>query len=152
MAGSVNSVTLVGNLGKDPEFRTLNNGDSVCNLSVATSDSWKNRDGERQTRTEWNRVTVWGNGLVDAIGQYLHKGSKVMIHNAKLQTRKWQDQSGNDRYSTDIVVQGFGSQVIFLDSRSDNAGEPQRQQQSGGTHSAYQGDKDPVPFDDDVPF
>jgi len=134
MAGSLNKATIIGHLGRDPEIRSTQTGDKVCNLSVATSESWKSKHtGERQEKTEWHRCTVWGDGLVDAIGKYLHKGSKIFLE-GKIETRKWQDQSGNDRYSTEIIVQGFGGKIIFLDSA-----KSQDQQSSGGTQSAYQG-------------
>lgn len=122
MAGSVNKVILVGNLGNDPEVRNLPNGGKVVNLSVATSESWKDRNtGERRERTEWHRVVIFSEGLTRVAEQYLRKGSKVYIE-GQLQTRKWQDQSGQDKYSTEVVLQGFNSNLTLLDGRGDNSG------------------------------
>lgn len=122
MAGSVNKVILVGNLGRDPEVRTFQNGGKVCNLRIATSETWKDRNtGERRERTEWHTVAIFQEGLVRVCEQYLRKGSKVYLE-GKLQTRKWQDQSGNDRYSTEVVLQGFDGTLIMLDGRSGGGG------------------------------
>ncbi|MFZ7090693.1 single-stranded DNA-binding protein [Primorskyibacter sp. 2E233] len=119
MAGSVNKVILVGNLGRDPEVRTFQNGGKVCNLRIATSENWKDRNtGERREKTEWHTVAIFQEGLVRVAEQYLRKGSKVYIE-GQLQTRKWQDQTGNDRYSTEIVLQGFGGTLVMLDGRSE---------------------------------
>ena len=116
MAGSVNKVILVGNLGRDPESRTFQNGGKVVNLRIATSESWKDRNtGERKEKTEWHSVAIFNEGLANVAERYLRKGSKVYIE-GQLQTRKWQDQSGNDRYSTEIVLQGFNSVLTMLDS------------------------------------
>jgi single-strand DNA-binding protein len=116
MAGSVNKVILVGNLGADPDIRRTQDGRAICNLSVATSESWKDKNtGERKERTEWHRVVVFNEGLCRVVEQYLHKGSKVYIE-GQLQTRKWQDQSGQDRFSTEIVLQGFNATLTMLDS------------------------------------
>ena len=119
MAG-VNKVILVGNLGADPEARSLNNGGEVVNMRVATSESWKDRDGNRQERTEWHRVVIFNENLCRIAEQYLKKGSKVYIE-GQLQTRKWQDQSGQDRYSTEVVLQGFRGELTLLD-RSGGSG------------------------------
>jgi single-strand DNA-binding protein len=122
MAGSVNKVILVGNLGRDPEIRRLNNGDPVCNLSVATSESWRDKQsGERKEKTEWHRVVIFNPNLCDVAEKYLKKGSKVYLE-GQLQTRKWQDQSGQDKYSTEVVLQGFNSALTMLDGRSGGAG------------------------------
>ncbi len=122
MAGSVNKVILIGNLGRDPEVRTFQNGGKVCNLRIATSENWKDRNtGERRERTEWHSVAIFNEGLVRVAEQYLRKGSKVYIE-GQLQTRKWQDQSGNDRYSTEVVLQGFGSTLTMLDGRGEGGG------------------------------
>ncbi|MFD1252245.1 MULTISPECIES: single-stranded DNA-binding protein [Devosia] len=122
MAGSVNKVILVGNLGNDPEVRNLPNGGKVVNLSIATSESWKDRNtGERREKTEWHRVVIFSEGLVRVAESYLRKGSKVYIE-GQLQTRKWQDQSGQDKYSTEVVLQGFNSNLTLLDGRGDGAG------------------------------
>lgn len=117
MAGSVNKVILIGNLGRDPEVRSFQNGGKVCNLRIATSETWKDRNtGERREKTEWHTVAIFQEGLVRIAEQYLKKGSKVYIE-GQLQTRKWQDQSGADRYSTEVVLQGFGGTLTMLDGR-----------------------------------
>ncbi|MEP3636328.1 MAG: single-stranded DNA-binding protein [Paracoccaceae bacterium] len=122
MAGSVNKVILIGNLGRDPEVRTFQNGGKVCNLRIATSENWKDRNtGERRERTEWHSVAIFQEGLVRIAEQYLRKGSKVYIE-GQLQTRKWQDQSGQDRYSTEVVLQGFGGTLTMLDGRDGQSG------------------------------
>lgn len=122
MAGSVNKVILVGNLGRDPEVRTFQNGGKVCNLRIATSENWKDRNtGERRERTEWHSVAIFSEGLVRVAEQYLRKGSKVYLE-GQLQTRKWQDQSGQDRYSTEVVLQGFGATLVMLDGRGEGGG------------------------------
>ncbi|MDZ7894363.1 MAG: single-stranded DNA-binding protein [Sphingobium sp.] len=115
MAGSVNKVILVGNLGADPEVRSFQNGGRVCNIRIATSENWNDRQsGERKERTEWHSVAIYSDGLVGVAEKYLRKGSKVYIE-GKLQTRKWQDQQGNDRYSTEVVLQGPGAVMTMLD-------------------------------------
>jgi single-strand DNA-binding protein len=130
MAGSVNKVILVGNLGQDPEIRQTQDGRPIANLSIATSDSWKDKNsGERRERTEWHRVVIFSEGLCRVVENYLKKGSKVYIEGA-LQTRKWQDKSGQDRYSTEVVLQGFGSTLTMLDGRSDSGGGMQDKGQS----------------------
>jgi single-strand DNA-binding protein len=118
MAGSVNKVILIGNLGRDPEVRSFQNGGKVCNLRIATSETWKDRNtGERREKTEWHSVAIFQEGLVRIAEQYLKKGSKVYIE-GQLQTRKWQDQSGADRYSTEVVLQGFNGTLTMLDGPS----------------------------------
>ncbi|OWU77089.1 single-stranded DNA-binding protein [Phaeobacter sp. 22II1-1F12B] len=135
MAGSVNKVILIGNLGRDPEVRTFQNGGKVCNLRIATSENWKDRNtGERRERTEWHSVAIFNEGLVRVAEQYLRKGSKVYIE-GQLQTRKWQDQSGQDRYSTEVVLQGFGSTLTMLDGRDGGSG-------GGGGGGGYGGGYD----------
>jgi single-strand DNA-binding protein len=132
MAGSVNKVILIGNLGRDPEVRTFSNGNKVCNLRIATSENWKDRNtGERRERTEWHSVAIFSEGLVRVAEQYLRKGSKVYIE-GQLQTRKWQDQSGQDKYSTEVVLQGFGSTLTMLDGRDGGGG-------GGGQSGGYGG-------------
>ena len=122
MAGSVNKVILVGNLGADPEIRRTQDGRPIANFSVATSESWRDKaTGERRERTEWHRVVVFNEGLCKVIESYLRKGSKVYLEGA-LQTRKWQDQSGVDKYTTEVVLQGFNSTLTMLDSRADSSG------------------------------
>ncbi len=122
MAGSVNKVIIIGNLGRDPEVRSFQNGGKVCNLRIATSETWKDKNtGERRERTEWHSVAIFQEGLVRIAEQYLRKGSKVYIE-GKLQTRKWQDQSGQDRYTTEIVLQGFDGVMTMLDGRDGGGG------------------------------
>lgn len=148
MAGGINKVIIVGNLGADPEVRTFNNGGKVCNLRIATSESWKDKNsGERKEKTEWHSVAIFSEGLAGVAEKYLRKGSKVYIE-GKLQTRKWQDQSGNDRYSTEIVLQGFDGKLEMLDSRqgggqggggNDGWGGGQSGGQGGGQGGGGQG-------------
>ena len=122
MAGSLNKVMLIGNLGADPEIRSFQNGGKVANLRIATSETWKDRNtGERQERTEWHTVAIFSEGLVGVVERYLRKGSKVYIE-GQLQTRKWQDQSGNDRYSTEVVIRGLGGTLTMLDGASGGGG------------------------------
>ena len=117
MAGSVNKVILIGNLGADPEIRRTQDGRPIANLRIATSETWRDREsGERKERTEWHRVVIFSEGLCKVAEQYLRKGSKVYVE-GQLQTRKWQDQQGQDRYSTEVVLQGFSSQLTMLDGR-----------------------------------
>ncbi|KZK98505.1 MULTISPECIES: single-stranded DNA-binding protein [unclassified Pseudovibrio] len=132
MAGSVNKVILVGNLGADPEIRRTQDGRPIVNLRIATSESWRDRNsGERRERTEWHRVVVFNEGLAKVAEQFLRKGSKVYIE-GQLQTRKWQDQSGQDKYSTEIVLQGFNSTLTMLDGRGEGGGAGGQGGQSGG--------------------
>ena len=161
MAGSVNKVILVGNLGRDPEVRSFQNGGKVCNLRIATSENWKDRNtGERRERTEWHSVAIFSEGLVRVCEQYLRKGSKVYIE-GQLQTRKWQDQSGNDRYSTEVVLQGFNGTLIMLDGRNESGGGGYGGGSGGGYDSGPQGggygggSSGPGPsgdMDDEIPF
>ena len=163
MAG-VNKVILVGNLGADPEARSLNNGGEVVNIRVATSETWKDRDGNRQERTEWHNVVIFNENLGRVAKSYLRKGSKVYLE-GQLQTRKWQDQSGNDKYTTEVVLQKFRGELVLLDSRGEGGGS------SGGFGGGGYGDdfggsssggsqrqQRPAPaafdtdLDDDVPF
>ena len=158
MAG-VNKVILVGNLGQDPEARTFSNGGEVVNLRVATSESWKDRDGNRQERTEWHSVAIFNENLGRVAKNYLKKGSKVYLE-GQLQTRKWQDQSGNDRYTTEIVLQKFRGELVLLDSREGGSGGGGGGSYSddfgGGGGSKPQQRPQPAAFDsdldDDVPF
>ncbi|MEN0116650.1 MAG: single-stranded DNA-binding protein [Agrobacterium cavarae] len=122
MAGSVNKVILVGNVGADPEIRRTQDGRPIANLRIATSESWRDRNsGERKEKTEWHTVVVFNEGLCKVVEQYVKKGAKLYIEGA-LQTRKWQDQNGNDRYSTEIVLQGFNSTLTMLDGRGEGGG------------------------------
>ena len=122
MAGSVNKVILIGNLGKDPEVRRMQDGRPIVNLSVATSDTWRDKaTGERRERTEWHRVVIFNEGLCRVAEQYLKKGSKVYLEGS-LQTRKWTDKDGNDKYTTEVVLQGFNSTLTMLDGRGGGGG------------------------------
>ena len=162
MAG-VNKVILVGNLGADPEARSLNNGGEVVNLRVATSESWKDRDGNRQERTEWHQVVIWNENLGRVAKNYLRKGSKVYLE-GQLQTRKWQDQNGQDKYTTEVVLQRFRGELVLLDPREGGGGGNYGGGQSsggygggsGGGGSQPQSRPQPATFDndldDDVPF
>ena len=146
MAGSVNRVTLIGNLGADPEVRAFSNGNKVCNIRLATSEQWKDKaTGEKRERTEWHTVAIFQEGLVRVAEQYLKKGSKVYIE-GKLQTRKWQDQSGADRYSTEVVLQGFDGKLVMLDGRASGDGGGYS---GGGSQSSQPA---PPPVDDEIPF
>ena len=162
---SVNKVILVGNLGKDPESRTFQNGGKVVSFSVATSENWKDRtSGERKEKTEWHNVSIFSEGLARVAEQYLRKGSKVYLE-GQLETRKWQDQSGNDRYSTDVVLRQFNSAMVLLDSRGEGGGgsrggggdygDDMAGASSGGgarTQSRPQPAAFDTDLDDDVPF
>ena len=131
MAGSVNKVILIGNLGADPEVRAFPSGGRVCNLRLATSENWKDRDsGERRERTEWHRVTIYSDPLIRIAEQYLRKGSKIYVE-GQIETRKWQDQSGQDRFSTEVVLRPFRSELTMLDGRSDGGGS------GGGSGGGY---------------
>ncbi|MBL8571656.1 MAG: single-stranded DNA-binding protein [Phreatobacter sp.] len=122
MAGSVNKVILVGNLGRDPEVRRLNNGEQVCNLRLATTETWRDKaSGERKERTEWHQVVIFNENLVRVAEQYLKKGSKVYVE-GQLQTRKWTDQQGAEKYSTEVVLQRFRGEMVLLDSRGGGGG------------------------------
>ena len=158
MAG-VNKVILVGNLGDDPEVRSLNNGGEVVNLRVATSENWKDRDGNRQERTEWHRVVIFNENLGRVAKSYLRKGSKVYLE-GQIQTRKWTDQSGQDRYTTEVVLQRFRGELVLLDRR-DGGGAGEEYGDSFGGSSDFGGaarrPAQPQPafdteLDDDVPF
>ena len=136
MAGSVNKVILVGNLGTDPEVRTFQNGGKVCNLSIATSETWKDRNtGERQERTEWHRVAIFNEALAGVAEQYLRKGSKVYIE-GQLQTRKWQDQTGQDKYTTEVVLRPYRGEMTMLGGQGEGGGGGYG---SGGGHSGGSG-------------
>lgn len=163
MAGSLNKVELIGNLGQDPEIRYMQNGGAVANLSIATTESWKDKTtGEKKEQTEWHRVVIFGK-LAEIAGEYLRKGSKVFIEGS-LRTRKWQDQQGVDRYTTEINV-GMNGRMLMLSAANDNqqggsqqqprqqysgGGQPQRPQQ--GSQSKPAGNEPPMDFDDDIPF
>lgn len=145
MAG-LNKVMLIGNLGADPEIRSFSNGGKVANLRLATSETWKDRDGQRQERTEWHTVAIFSEGLVGIVERYLKKGSKVFIE-GQLQTRKWQDQSGADRYSTEVVLRGFNGTLTMLDGRnSDSTPAPSSSSPPDDGSPNYDD------LDDDIPF
>jgi len=158
MAGSVNKVILVGNLGRDPEIRHTQDGNPVVNLSLATSENWKDRaTGERRERTEWHRIVIFDEHLARVAEQYLRKGSKVYLE-GQLQTRKWQDQSGQDRYTTEIVLGRFRSVLTMLDSRRDAAAEeagaaaPPFESGSRGSPASSSSAAAGADFDDEIPF
>lgn len=143
MAGSVNKVILVGNLGADPEIRRTQDGRPIANLRIATSESWRDRNtGERREKTEWHRVVIYNEGLSGIAENYLRKGSKIYLE-GQLQTRKWQDQSGQDRYSTEIVLQAFNSTLTILDSPQGQTNQDQGSEDPGGFGG---------PADDEIPF
>ncbi|GGX46481.1 hypothetical protein GCM10007385_12570 [Tateyamaria omphalii] len=167
MAGSVNKVILIGNLGRDPEVRTFQNGGKVCNLRIATSETWKDRNtGERKERTEWHSVAIFSEPLARVAEQYLRKGSKVYLE-GQLETRKWQDQSGQDRYSTEVVLRPYTSTLTMLDGRGEGGGGGNFGGGGGGGQMGYD-DRDggyggggsssqpsPAPsrdLDDEIPF
>ena len=166
MAGSVNKVIIIGNLGNDPEIRTFQNGGKVCNLSIATSETWKDRNsGERRERTEWHRIAIFSEPLVRVAEQYLRKGSKVYIE-GQLETRKWQDQSGQDKYSTEVVLRPYRSELTMLDGRNDGGSGGGGYGGGGGSSADSMGYDDrggsmgggggsPAPsrdLDDEIPF
>jgi single-strand DNA-binding protein len=163
MAGSVNKVILVGNLGKDPEIRRTQDGRPIANLSVATSEQWRDKaTGERKEKTEWHRVVIFSEGLAKVAEQYLKKGAKVYIE-GQLQTRKWTDQAGVEKYSTEVVLQGFNSNLTMLEGRSGGAGggggfsdEPSNDFSSPAPRRAVAaaggGGRGNSDMDDDIPF
>ena len=162
MAGSVNKVILVGNLGRDPEVRTFQNGGKVCNLRIATSENWKDRNtGERREKTEWHSVAIFSEPLARIAEQYLKKGSKVYIE-GQLETRKWQDQSGQDRYSTEVVLRPYKGELTLLDGRGEGGGGGGGDDDGGygGSDGGYEdrggnrGGRSPATqdLDDEIPF
>ena len=158
MAGSVNKVILVGNLGAEPEIRHTQDGRPIANLRVATNETWKDRNtGERRERTEWHRVVIFSEGLCKIAEQYLHKGSKIYLE-GQLQTRKWEDQAGNERYSTEVVLQGFNSTLQMLDARGGDSFGDQRSSGDFGQSSPMDrgGSRNNSDFsqelDDEIPF
>ena len=156
MAGSVNKVILVGNLGRDPEIRTLNSGDRVANLNVATSETWRDKSsGERKEKTEWHRVVIFNENLVKVAENYLKKGSKVYIE-GQLATRKY-EQNGDEKYSTEIVLQRFRGELTMLDGRGEGGGASSGGDDygdfgGGGGPARMSGPKQDFPLDDDIPF
>ena len=161
MAGSLNRVMLIGNLGQEPDIRSMQNGGRVCNLSIATSENWKDRNtGERKEKTEWHRVVVFNEGLVGVIENYVKKGSKVFIE-GQLETRKWQNKDGVDQYTTEIVIKNFNGGLTMLDGRNDNQGggggyQQNRPAQAANNDGGAQQQSNAAPvhgdFEDDIPF
>ena len=157
MAGSVNKVILVGNLGKDPEIRTLNSGDRVANLRIATSENWRDKaTGERKEKTEWHSVVIFNENIVKVAEQYLKKGSSVYIEGS-LQTRKWTDQAGVEKYSTEVVLQKFRGELTMLGGRGDSSGASGGDDYSaasfgGGGLAKASGPKESFELDDEIPF
>ncbi|MFL2826596.1 MAG: single-stranded DNA-binding protein [Paracoccaceae bacterium] len=150
MAGSVNKVILIGNLGRDPEVRTFQNGGKVCNFSIATSETWKDRNsGERQERTNWHNIAIFNENLAQIAEQYLRKGSKVYVE-GQLETRKWQDQAGNDRYTTEVVLRNFRGELTLLDGRSENNNSNFSETASIGDESSDKVLTNDI--DDEIPF
>ena len=155
MAGSVNKVILIGNLGRDPEVRSMQNGNKVANLSLATSENWKDKNtGERKEKTEWHRVVIFGN-LADIAERYLKKGSKVYI-SGQLQTRKWPDKDGQDKYTTEVVLQGYGGELTMLDGRGDSGGggggQGASEPSGGGDGGGWDAGPSGGDMDDEIPF
>jgi single-strand DNA-binding protein len=152
MAGSVNKVILVGNLGRDPEVRQTQDGNPIVNLSLATSENWRDKaTGERRERTEWHRVVIFNERLADVAQKYLRKGSKVYIE-GQLQTRKWTDQDGRDRYSTEVVLQRFRGELTMLDSRNDGGGGGGGDYGGGGSGGPPPASGGGGDLDDEIPF
>ncbi|MFP4097546.1 MAG: single-stranded DNA-binding protein [Alphaproteobacteria bacterium] len=159
MAGSVNKVIIIGNLGADPDIRTMQSGDKVVNLSIATSENWKDKQtGERRERTEWHRVVVFNKGLVGICENYLRKGSKVYVE-GQLETRKWQDQKGNDKYTTEVVLRPYRGEITMLDSKGGGAGGGSFADSGGGASfdsapagNAQGGVAPSDSMDDEIPF
>ena len=158
MAGSVNKVILLGNLGRDPEIRSMQSGSKMATFSIATSKRWRDKNTQEQRdKTSWHNIVVFGDGLVDIVEKYVKKGSKIYVE-GELQTRKWQDQDGNDRYSTEVVLQGFNSNLTLLDSR--NANNSIEEDQAINTDQTTSNFKNPTSSknsdssesDDDIPF
>ena len=164
MAGSLNKVIIIGNLGRDPEIRDFANGGKVCNLRIATSETWKDKNsGERRERTEWHTVAIFSEGLVNVCKSYLKKGSKIYIE-GQLETRKWQDQNGVDKYTTEVVLRPYRSELLMLDGRSGGesgggGGDSYQNDQSGhsdnqsaGGNSGDSSAKGEQYMDDEIPF
>jgi len=152
MAGSVNKVILIGNLGKDPEIRTTQDGKEIVNLVIATSDSWRDKSsGERRERTEWHRVVIFNDGLVGIVKRFLHKGSKVYIEGA-LQTRRWTDQGGIERYTTEIILQGYNAQLTLMDKSSGGEEGGYSGAPAASSKPQSQSHSSDMELDDEIPF
>ena len=155
MAGSINKVIILGNLGKDPEVRTFPNGGKVCNFPVATSENWQDKSsGERQERTQWHNVSILSEPIVNIAENYLNKGSKVYIE-GQLETRKWQDNEGNDRYSTEVVLRPYKGQLVLVDSRSEISNQNNNQKMNDDLNLKSNNENSEIPpiiEDDEIPF
>ena len=152
MAGSVNKVILIGNLGRDPEIRSTQDGREIANLAIATSESWKDKSsGERKEKTEWHRVVIFNDGLVGVVKNYVKKGSKVYIEGA-LQTRKWTNKDGQEQYSTEIVLQGFGGVLTMLDGPKSGSSEGSSYSAPSYSSSSAPAQNKPELLDDEIPF
>ena len=152
MAGSLNKVTLIGNIGRDPEIRSLQDGREVANLSVATSESWKDKStGEKKERTEWHRVVVFSQPLIGLIKNYITKGSKLYIEGS-LQTRKWSDQSGVERYTTEVVLQAYGGSLVMLDNKGSNENYSDSSSASSQGSATGTDGYQVQDMDDEIPF
>ena len=155
MAGSINKVIILGNLGKDPEVRTFPNGGKVCNFPVATSENWQDKSsGERQERTQWHNVSILSEPIVNIAENYLNKGSKVYIE-GQIETRKWQDNEGNDRYSTEVVLRPYKGQLILVDSRSEISNQNNNQKMNDDLNLKSNNENSEIPpiiEDDEIPF
>jgi len=163
MAGSVNKVILVGNVGKDPETRTFSNGGKVCNFSLATSESWRDKQsGEKRESTQWHNIAIFNENLVKVVENYVKKGTKLYLE-GQIQTRKWQDRDGNDRWTTEVVLQRFRGELVLLDSRGSGGGggggydqsrNVSDQSSGGGSRSAstQEGPAESFELDDEIPF
>lgn len=156
MSGSINKVILIGNLGKDPEIRSMQSGGRVCNLAIATSESWRDKkSGERRERTEWHRVVIFNDALVGIAERYLKKGSKIYIE-GQLETRKWQDQSGNDKYTTEVVLRNYSGELTMLGRADGGSGGGGKQVESSEPSASLSNASEPIDeledFDDEIPF
>ena len=155
MAGSINKVIILGNLGKDPEVRTFPNGGKVCNFPVATSENWQDKSsGERQERTQWHNVSILSEPIVNIAEKYLSKGSKVYIE-GQIETRKWQDNEGNDRYSTEVVLRPYKGQLVLVDSRSEISNQNNNQKMNDDLNLKSNNENSEIPpiiEDDEIPF
>ena len=156
MAGSVNKVILLGNLGKDPEIRSMQSESKMASFSIATSKRWKDRNTQEQKeKTSWHNIVVFGDGLVDIVEKYVKKGSKIYVE-GELQTRKWQDKDGNDRYTTEVILQGYNCNLTLLDSRNSNSQVSDNSQEMDQSKSIEDNSRnqsnDSVDIDEDIPF
>ena len=156
MVGSVNKAILLGNLGRDPEIRSMQSGAKMASFSIATSKRWKDKSTQEQKeKTSWHNIVVFGDGLVDIVEKYVKKGSKIYIE-GELQTRKWQDKDGNDRYTTEVILQGYNSNLTLLDNRNNSEIQSSNESVNNDTKSieenSYQNNSDSSDLDEDIPF